>query len=112
MPPSWGTHVLNNSLPMALHSQGTGPGSTLLFHPQGHSALDHASDSSSTSSLSFTVIQNHASKLERTVDALVEENRQLRQENTQLQQHVGWLEEELKYLRITGPFARDMPNSR
>ena len=104
LPPSWGTPVLNNSLPMPLHSQGTSPGPTLIFSPQGH-PLDHTSDSSSTSSLSFTAIQNHASNLERTVDSLVEENLQLRQQ-------VEWLQEELKRLHTTSPFARDMPNSR
>lgn len=104
VPPSWGTQVLNNSLPMSLQSQRSSPGPTLVHPPQGH-PLAPTSGSSSTSSLSFTAVQNHASELERTADALRMENLQLQMDNAQLQQRVACLEEELKRYCTTAPFA-------
>lgn len=111
VPPSWDTQVLNNSLPVSLQSPRTSPGPTLILPPQGHPP-DHTSGSSSTSSVSFTAIQSHASELERTADALGAENLQLRRENTQLQQRVAWLEEELHRYHAAASFTPDMPNSR
>ena len=96
---------------MPLQSPRSSPGPTLVHPPQGH-PLDPTSGSSSTSSLSFTAVQNHASELERAADALEAENLQLRRENAQLLQRVACLEEELKCYRTTAPFVQDIPNSR